>query len=246
MINVSAPRVSAARPLNAGTSRIAGVDGCRGGWVAAVLDPATGALGLHLAPRWADLPADLAVVCVDMPIGLADRGRRGCDALARALLPRGRKSSVFPAPRRPMLAFERWAEANDWGKRQDGVGLTIYAWGLMAKIRELDGALGPADQARVRESHPELAFHRMSGGRALPPKRTPAGRAARRALLEAEGFDRLDDWLGLYPRALVQPDDVLDACACLVTARRVVRGDAIRLPDAPPRDARGLAMEIWY
>jgi predicted RNase H-like nuclease len=227
-------------------SRIAGVDGCRGGWAVAAEDPETGARELVLAPRWADLPNDLRLVCVDMPIGLAESGRRGCDGLARALLPRGRKSSVFPAPRRPMLAFERWQDANAWGKRQDGIGLTVYAWGLIAKIRELDAALGPADQARVRESHPELAFNRMSGGTPLPPKRTPAGRAARRQLLEAEGFDALDDWLARYPRSVVQTDDVLDACACLVTARRIVAGDAIRLPDAPLRDARGLAMEIWY
>jgi predicted RNase H-like nuclease len=227
-------------------SRIAGVDGCRGGWAVAVLNLETGARSLHLAPRWADLPADLAIVCVDMPIGLAERGSRGCDGLARAFLPRGRKSSVFPAPRRPMLAFDSWADANGWGRQAEGIGLTIQAWGLIAKIRELDAALGPADQARVRESHPELAFHRLGGGAPLPPKRKPAGQAARRALLEAEGFHDLDDWLGRYPRALMQADDVLDACACLVTARRVARDEAIRLPAEPRRDARGLAMEIWY
>ena len=225
---------------------IAGVDGCRGGWVAAVEDQATGARNLHLARRWADLPPGLAIVCVDMPIGLAERGPRGCDGLARALLPRGRKSSVFPPPRRPMLAYPNWAAANAWGKREEGCGLTVYAWGLMAKIRELDAALGPDDQARVRECHPELVFHRLNGGAPLPGKRDPAGRARRRALLEDEGFDALDDWLGLYRRALVQPDDVLDACACLVTARRVLRDEANRLASDPPRDARGLAMEIWY
>lgn len=227
-------------------SRIVGVDGCRGGWAVAAEDPATGARGLHLAPRWADLPGDLAVICVDMPIGLADAGSRGCDGLARALLPPGRKSSVFPPPRRPMLACRSWAAANALGKRKEGSGLTVYAWGLMAKIRELDGALGPADQARVRECHPELVFHRLAGGASLPPKRLPAGRAARRELLAAEGFDEIDDWLGRFPRAAMQPDDVLDACACLVAARRVAKGEAVCLASDPPRDARGLRMEIWY
>jgi predicted RNase H-like nuclease len=227
-------------------SLIAGVDGCRGGWLAAIEDGASGALNLLLAPRWADLPADLALVCVDMPIGLAERGPRGCDGLARALLPRGRKSSVFPPPRRPMLGCRTWRAANALGKRREGSGLTVYAWGLMAKIRELDRALEPADQRRVRESHPELAFGRLNGGAPLPAKRAPAGRAQRRALLEREGFGGLDDWLARYPRALVQPDDVLDACACLVTARRIRRDEAVCLASEPPRDARGLAMEIWY
>ena len=226
--------------------RIAGVDGCRGGWAVAVEDPETGARSFDLAPRWADLPADLGLICVDMPIGLAEAGRRGCDGLARALLPRGRKSSVFPAPRRPMLAFERWSDANEWGKRQDGTGLTVQAWGLVAKIRELDsGAWARRPGAGARK--PSRAGVQPDGRRRAPAGEAHAGRpAARRALLNAQDFDDLDGWLGRYPRGQVQADDVLDACACLVTARRVARGQAIRLPEMPLRDARGLAMEIWY
>ncbi|MEJ2061235.1 MAG: DUF429 domain-containing protein [Gammaproteobacteria bacterium] len=42
-------------------------------------------------------------------------------------------------------------------------------------------------------------------------------------------------------------DDILDACALALTARRVHLGKAQRLPDnAPPIDAHGLRMEIWY
>jgi len=41
------------------------------------------------------------------------------------------------------------------------------------------------------------------------------------------------------------PDDILDALACALTARRLHAGDAEAFPDAPPRDAFGLPMAIW-
>ena len=80
-----------------------GLDGCKGGWVGALLSPG-GAVSWHFL---ADLRAGLAlgadVVAVDIPIGLPDAGPRRCDQLARARLgPRG--SSVFPAPVRAALA----------------------------------------------------------------------------------------------------------------------------------------------
>jgi predicted RNase H-like nuclease len=42
-------------------------------------------------------------------------------------------------------------------------------------------------------------------------------------------------------------DDVLDACALAIVAARRWREAAQRLPARnPPRDAKGLRMEIWY
>jgi predicted RNase H-like nuclease len=43
----------------------------------------------------------------------------------------------------------------------------------------------------------------------------------------------------------VARDDIVDAVACLVAARRIHRGEARVLPEGTvPRDARGLGMEI--
>ena len=39
-------------------------------------------------------------------------------------------------------------------------------------------------------------------------------------------------------------DDLLDAFATLWTAQRLLTGDAMIIPAHPPRDARGLRMEI--
>ena len=73
-------------------------------------------VALSLAARWRDLALDgHLMIAVDMPIGLAERGPRACDIAARRVLPRGRKSSVFPPPRRAMLGCADWAEANALG-----------------------------------------------------------------------------------------------------------------------------------
>jgi predicted RNase H-like nuclease len=61
--------------------RVLGVDACKAGWVGVVLDD--GAAAAHVAKSVAALVAavemdgDLAVIGIDIPIGLADTGRRG-------------------------------------------------------------------------------------------------------------------------------------------------------------------------
>ncbi len=117
-------------------------------------------------------------------------------------------------------------------------------------MAEVDAALTPADQARVREVHPEVVFHRLSGGRLLPSKKTPAGRRARLELLAAAGLELPPGWDRRFARRAVQPDDLLDAAACALAARDIALGRARPLvleglPGARGRDARGLAMEIW-
>ncbi len=225
---------------------LAGVDGCRGGWLVVQGEsPATASVTLYR--RWRELPlSELRVVAVDMPIGLAEAGRRSCDRLARSALPVGRKSSVFATPARPMLAMADYAAANAWGKATLGRGLSKQAWNITGKIAELDRALTPADQSKVFEAHPELAFNRLSGGRKLPPKRLAEGRLARRGLLEAAGFLQIAEWIERLPQGPAQVDDLLDAAGLLLTSTRIAEGSAQRLPSQPERDARGLDMAIWF
>ncbi len=59
---------------------VAGVDGCRGGWIWVRRDLGGAAAEIEIRPDWRQPPrAD--VVAVDMPIGLPESGRRGCDRL---------------------------------------------------------------------------------------------------------------------------------------------------------------------
>jgi len=56
-------------------------------------------------------PDDLAVLAIDIPIGLLD-GPRACDKAARKLLGQPRGSSVFPALSRPALGAQTYPEAS--------------------------------------------------------------------------------------------------------------------------------------
>lgn len=238
-------------------SRIArhfsGLDGCRAGWIAADWPGPGGTLAYRLLPRFGlhDLEA-AGGIAIDIPIGLPDSGRRACDLAARAALPAGARSRVFLDLRRPLLTF--WAAgdypaANAWAKA-DGYGLSKQAWFILPKIAEVDAALRPADQARVHEAHPEVAFHRLSGGRLLPNKTSPAGRSARLDLLAAAGLRLPCGWDRQFARRQAEPDDLIDAAVCALTAHRIAQGAAAPLAlddvagDRGP-DARGLAMQIW-
>ena len=237
--------------------QVGGLDGCRNGWVLVTLDTlgaaspapecATAATVRRIA-TFAEVadrtrlpahhPEHLSLLAVDMPIGLTDAGPRACDSEARRRLG-PRRASVFPAPIRPVLDAADHAEATARHRAVDGRGLSIQAWNLVPKIREVDDWITAADQLRVVETHPELAFAALAGGAPRPdPKRSPAGRADRERLLRP------------YVGALAHlsgaaRDDVLDAAALALAAATLVRagGLASLLRDAP-RDARGLAMVV--
>ncbi|GAB4521019.1 MAG: DUF429 domain-containing protein [Amphiplicatus sp.] len=188
---------------------------------------------------------------VDMPIGLADSSRRACETMARRRLGPRRAASVFASPRRPMLDFARYEEANAWGKAAGpgaGGGLSKQVWNILPRIREIDSIMTPADQSWLGEGHPEVAFSRLNDGAPCRhSKRTEEGRRERLALLRRGGFPAGVALLAQAKarfRAAVQPDDILDACALALTAEARLGGRALRLTDGA-RDARGLVMEIW-
>ena len=246
---------------------IAGADGCRAGWIAAVRF-SDGSFAARPFARFADLLAfagEDAVVAVDMPVGLPDRigaaGRGPEAALRRVLGPFG--SSVFSIPSREAVhaACGPFADSN---ARSRGFSLackaarrtsdpprafSIQAFGLFPKIRELD-ALLRADGGlarRVVESHPEAAFRRLNGERPLKERKKwegpgKAGVGERRALLLANGLppELLDQ---RFPG--VAEDDLLDAAVLLFSAARFAEGKAQPFPDPPGRDAFGLPIAIW-
>jgi predicted RNase H-like nuclease len=225
-------------------SWIAGLDGCRGGWVIARENLASGELRTGVIEEFRalfDRQPRPRVIGVDIPIGLTERGPRPCDREARRRLGPGATSRVFPAPIRALLHASDWAAGNRLSRELDGRGLTRQTFGILPKIREVDAALTPARAKIVFEVHPELSFRAMAGAeRGLPSKRSPEGAEQRVTLVRRE-----------FPTADLQPprgaalDDLLDAFAVLWTARRLVKGKARPLPDPAPRDARGLAMAIW-
>jgi predicted RNase H-like nuclease len=222
--------------------RVAGVDGCKRGWVVALVperdDEPT---SVHVVASFADVLALRPVaIAVDMPIGLPDAGPRACDIATRARLG-VRRSSVFPSPIRPMLDATSYAEALAIGRRVDGRGLSRQAFNLIPRIRDVDQHITQRMQAWIGEAHPELCFALLLGAPCAASKKTAEGRAERLAAIT-----------GAYPDAverIAEPhlgaalDDVLDAYALTVTARRLNEGMVLRLGDGA-RDSTGLRQEV--
>ncbi len=225
---------------------VAGVDGCRSGWVVVT---ATGAAGAGRPPSievvgsFAEVAArPLAMIAVDMPIGLPRVGPRACDRAARRVVG-PRRSSVFPAPVRAVLDAVDYPDALRRSRAVSGQGLSKQAWFLVPKIAEVDAVVRRDGQERIAEAHPESAFATIAGD-FLPPKRTAEGRARRRALVRAALGD-LEGLLDTPPPAGAAVDDVLDAAVLVWTARRLLAGAAVVLGGDPPDEA-GLRMEIAY
>ncbi len=242
---------------------VAGIDGCRSGWVAVFRNLESEVWHFHFARTLAeivDADEQPRVIAIDMPTGFAEcaeRGGRACERAARALLV-GKTSSVFPTPCRAALSAATHHEAGalNRGSGPDGVGLTRQAFHLFPKMRELDALLRarPSLGQRLFEAHPELAFLRMNNGQpVLPPKRTRPGQVLRRRLLARHGFPSAEtQWLAWRREAGLRSsdaslDDVLDAAAVCRTALLIHQGGASRLPDQKiERDRHGLPMALWY
>lgn len=210
-----------------------GIDGYRGGWVAASLLDGTVTWRTCRVEHIGDLCAAGVVVGVDMPIGLLDRGERACDALARRALP-GAASRVFTTPPRGVLALGPDAPndvAQAVAQELMGKGVSRQALALGPRILALDTHLAqhcdPGQRARVVEVHPELSFAEMAGT-VLARKRSAEGVAQR--------LTALGSWLD-RPLVLVDHrppdvpvDDALDALAALWSALRWRDGQARTLP----------------
>lgn len=237
---------------------IAGVDGCKAGWVAAILDLAGQAPPiLRVVPLLADLLAERpapALIGVDMPIGLPDRvngSGRGPEQQVRPLLGQ-RQSSVFSIPARPAVEALDYREACRLAlaTSQPPRKVSKQGFHLFPRIREIDLMLraDPALRDGVFEVHPELAFATMHGEPLTHPKKirgtiNPAGMAERQALLLAQGIP--SDIMQARPPKGAAADDALDALAALVVARHILAGRGRPFPDPPERDSHGLPIAIW-
>jgi predicted RNase H-like nuclease len=237
---------------------LAGVDGCRGGWVVAFVQPDGDETRVRIIERFADVlagPEAPAIVAADIPIGLPEHigpEGRGPERAIRPLLGE-RQSSVFSVPsRRAIYAADfsaACAAALATSNPPRKVSKQLFM--IAPKIKEVDAVLR-ADRAaveRVYEVHPELAFWRLNGDRALDqPKKVKGtyfvpGLTLRRGLLIKAGLPA--SVVEASPPRGAGVDDLLDAFACATVARRIQAGHARSFPDPPGRDTFDLPIAIW-
>ncbi len=231
-----------------------GMDGCKAGWFTIAWD------GTPHGFTWRVLSAfdqvfefvpTPKIVAVDIPIGLLDHailGGRDCDKAARRLL-KDRASCVFSPPVRAALTAESYRMALEANRASSshGLGISAQCFGIVPKIREVDSTMTPATQVTVREIHPELCFQAMNGDMPVASsKHAPDGRTARQRLLADNGFACFLAGLAGTHIPGVGQDDILDACAAVWTARRILDNVAVQIPASPITDSHGLRMEMWY
>lgn len=126
--------------------RALGVDGCAGGWIAVRRSADSEQLRASRHERLSEFLTEAPiphVIAVYVPIGLLSIGARLCDERARRILG-PRRSSVFPAPLRPMLGCKTHAEASAVRRSIEGKGMSIQAFGILAKVLEVPPVPGRA------------------------------------------------------------------------------------------------------
>jgi predicted RNase H-like nuclease len=240
--------------------KVAGVDGCKGGWLVAIIKVNANIYVVDGKPfvekefRKVECKTKgCKVVCVDIPIGLSNGYEsRMCDIVARRILGKPRGSSVFEAPIRPCLRYykqNQYKKANKISKNLGGRGLSKQSFNIMDKIRQVDDFMTPALQRRIREIHPEISFLALNHGQPMQhKKRSEEGRKERIEVL-APIFPNIEEIVtkGNRPKG-VKVDDILDALVAAYTAGQVVlrRRKYKTLPAKPQKDSNGLRMEIVY
>ncbi len=224
-----------------------GIDGCKDGWIAVVLNRDARGARAHFVKtidRITDVVLGLAedsVIAIDIPIGLPVSGHRKCDLLAKKMLEK-RAGSVFLAPPRDVLSSSDHKIANERAHAMGRPGVSQQMFALREKIFEVEEWL-PKSPCRVCEVHPEVSFRSLIGREAAAPKRSWAGMVERRNALAS--IDIHLDGAGPPASLRAAADDMLDAAVVAWTAVKILRGEAMRIPEKSEPGYEQDEMTIW-
>ena len=233
-----------------------GIDGCHSGWIGVTINNKAEFEQVHFWQDTSEMMAQVslaALALIDIPIGLPDppQSRRPCDVEARKLLG-PRRSSVFLPALRCALQKTSYSAASQANHRACGKKFSIQMWNILPRIKAVDRIIRsrPRLQRVLRESHPEICFWALSGGKpVMESKKTVAGMRRRLRLVSRHTSNSREFFNSAqrsWPRAQVAIDDVLDAMALALTAMQGSLAGLVSLPSSPSRDSQGLRMEIVY
>ncbi len=211
----------------------AAVDGCKGGWcvIAQVEGNVITKVVKYLEEFLSNYP-QIEMVFIDIPIGLSSQDyERNIDRTLRSKLP-GKSSSVFTPPCREALEANDYNEANIINKRITGKGLSIQAYYIGEKIKEIDQLIQSHKfKAVFIESHPELCFKQLNQNQVLRSKKsTQEGINDRIKVINTykkQYFDLYEQFLNTFKRSTAKKDDILDAisifcCICEASQLRLL------------------------
>ena len=188
-------------------------------------------------------------VLIDIPVGLPENTTENAarpDREARDYLHTGRKSSIFPVPCRQAVNIAKYAKASAENERILGKKLTSQSHAFCKMIRQVDEFLEEDKywQNRLVESHPEVAFQMLNGGKGLNhSKHTGEGVQERITILRQYGIDPISLFAEFAPK---QYEDVLDALCLAVSAKLGCENGFQTIPEYPICDSRGLKMQMVF
>ena len=232
-----------------------GIDGCRKGWIAAILD--NGNLRIERYKTVLDIIREFPTAdayLIDMAIGLPERieeAKKRPDKVARKELGK-HGSTVFPIPCRQAImvdskdpqAVVKMRELNRFVLEKS---LSSQSINIIPKIRELDEFLDDHREYKnvICESHPELCFARLNCKALMTNKKTADGLEERRSILEKYIEKGMMDGIQVRAKELrCMPDDIMDSVCLAVSAALKAHGMCETIPKEPETDARGLVMQM--
>jgi len=226
---------------------VAGVDGCRAGWVC--IHQSQGMVRIKVCETFLqiiDYLGPVSAIAVDIPIGLPAKGARSCDKAARKLLGWPRRNSVFSAPVWAVISETDYNAACGKHRKVDGRAISKQAFCILPKIREVNEILRNQLnlQACIREVHPEVSFTIWNDGRPMQNKKSSApGIEERARLIDNEWPGERERLLRELDLSRCRVDDLNDAFAALWSAKRILTGIA-EVYGSCETDPYGLRMEI--
>ena len=232
-----------------------GIDGCRNGWIAAVLD--YGNLRIERYETILDIMREFPTAdayLIDMAIGLPEsieEAKKRPDKTARKELGK-HGSTVFPIPCRQAIMVDpndpqAVVKMRELNRSVLEKSLSAQSINIIPKIRELDEFLDEHREYKnvLCESHPELCFTRLNGRALMMKKKTAEGLEERRSILEKYIEKGTMDGIQARAKELrCMPDDIMDAVCLAVSAALKAHGMCDTIPEEPETDVRGLVMQM--
>lgn len=230
----------------------AGIDGCKSGWLMVKHSEEGYAFGVYSNIQ--DLViehTDIQRVLIDIPLGLSGASfKRTIDARLKKELG-VRHSTVFMSPCREAVYADDYETAKAKNKRIEGKSISIQAFHISSKIREVDTFITSGRHSvQIIESHPEFCFKHLNNKNILlSNKKSLEGEQERLNILSKYDAELVDVYQKIRQATLrkaVANDDIIDAL-CLVLVNQLAGKLGLQiLADDNRVDECGVHIGIGY
>ena len=228
-----------------------GIDGCKYGWICAQLKNEV--ISLKLIKHINEVKnLNSKLIFIDIPIGLGDQfNTRTIDFKLRKLLSKKRKSSVFTPPIREALEAPTYQLGNQINKSISGKGISIQAWNIGHKIKEVNQFLSQSHlyQKKMSESHPELCFELLNNSPLHHSKKTLLGMEERIRIINNYiniSFQEIKDFAKECKSDRAKMDDIIDAVVLSLSAMRWEMSGKRQITQEIGKDTLKIPFNIKY